>query len=113
MVSCAQVGNRRLLACFQGVPAGYQPAAGCQPAPLLLHNSRSWENQVALGGSACPTNVVVLRAHDAGRLAQAAVAALAALAVCVVLRRPIGARHLALVEGDQDRKSTRLNSSHL
>ena len=32
MVSCAPVGNRRLLACLQGVPAGYQPAAGCQPA---------------------------------------------------------------------------------
>jgi hypothetical protein len=39
-----KVGNRRLLACLQGVPAGYQPAAGCQPAPQLLPNSRSWEN---------------------------------------------------------------------
>src|ERR1035438_7483778 len=41
MVSCAPRGNRRLLACLQGVPAGYQPAAGCQPAPQLLLNSRS------------------------------------------------------------------------
>src|ERR1035438_2496971 len=32
------------LAFLQGVPAGYQPAAGCQPAPQLLPNSRSGEN---------------------------------------------------------------------
>src|ERR1022692_394954 len=37
------------------VPAGYQPAAGCQPAPQLLQNSRWWLNQVALGTSACAT----------------------------------------------------------
>jgi hypothetical protein len=28
LAACAPVGNRRLLACLQGVPAGYQPAAG-------------------------------------------------------------------------------------
>src|ERR1019366_6364771 len=32
---------------LQAQLAGYQPAAGCQPAPQLLPNSRSWENQVA------------------------------------------------------------------
>jgi hypothetical protein len=32
MVSCAPVANRRLLTDLQGVRAGYQPAAGCQPA---------------------------------------------------------------------------------
>jgi hypothetical protein len=31
MASCAPVGNRRLL--FARVQAGYQPAAGCEPAP--------------------------------------------------------------------------------
>src|ERR1019366_5219945 len=61
------------------------------------------------GGSACPTNLVfrlcppgyprvALRFHDAGGLAQSAVPA---LAVRVVPRRPVGARHLALVESDQ------------
>ena len=40
MLSCARPrgypANRRLLACLQGVLAGYQPAAGCQPAPQPL-----------------------------------------------------------------------------
>jgi hypothetical protein len=51
MASCAPVGNRRLLACLQGVPAGYQPAAGCQPNAArfssdailrMLWGSQSW-----------------------------------------------------------------------
>src|ERR1035441_1852004 len=42
----------------------------------------------------CPTR---LRFHDAGGLGQSAVPA---LAVRVVHRRPLGARHLALVESD-------------
>jgi hypothetical protein len=33
MVSCAPVGNRRWAAIFKRQQAGYQPAAGCQPAP--------------------------------------------------------------------------------
>src|ERR1022692_713640 len=33
MVSCAPVGNRRWVAICKGWQAGYQPAAGCQPAP--------------------------------------------------------------------------------
>src|ERR1019366_5368344 len=41
---------------------------------------------------------VALRFHDAGGLAQSAVPA---LAVRGVPRRPVGARHLALVESDQ------------
>ena len=33
MVSCAPVGNRRVAAIGKRRQAGYQPAAGCQPAP--------------------------------------------------------------------------------
>src|ERR1017187_7351637 len=33
MVSCAPVGNRRWSAIGKRRQAGYQPAAGCQPAP--------------------------------------------------------------------------------
>src|ERR1017187_3830473 len=33
MVSCAPVGNRRWVASCTRRQAGYQPAAGCQPAP--------------------------------------------------------------------------------
>ena len=45
MVSCARPrgypGNRRLPAHLQRVPAGYQPVAGCQPAPQPRQDSPS------------------------------------------------------------------------
>jgi len=54
MVSCAPVFNRRWSACLQAVRAGYQPAAGCKPAPQFLSDSRIWEKYVALATRAPP-----------------------------------------------------------
>src|ERR1039457_5939017 len=57
MASCARPrgypGNRRRLAGLRGVQAGYQPAAGCQPAPQLPQYFQYGENYVALTVREC------------------------------------------------------------
>ena len=40
-------------ACLEAIRAGYQPAAGCQPAPQFLPDARFREKYVALGAFAC------------------------------------------------------------
>src|ERR1022692_1912336 len=51
MVSCAPVGNRRRAAICKRRQAGYQPAAGCQPAPpggAFRHYIIFWASIAAL-----------------------------------------------------------------